>query len=345
MKEKIREIKKAIYELEGLILAGIALMLLLLAQLGLLKYVASLSTILIILCLLVIHETLKSLKGEDSIKEIKNRLKEIQEERRFEILEKIDKAYAAGFRQIYKQREDFIYDTLYERINRSKEFTAVIAICLTMLREVGLYTKYIELIVDKIVENHKYEFEFFVLKPDLYEQRAEIEDSDANILKGYRHTSLLNLLWIKSKIYDKTKDIKNIERVKIYEYAIMPTVSEFLIDNTTIFYGPYIAKKCGDIPMVEIEKIPKTGRTLYDLFHDHYERIKYFSRPLKFYLDDKERDFDSVLSEKMVNGEYKLKGIYDILKVENRRYGYYNQIKNQAKTFEDILNDIYNIIS
>ena len=341
MKEKIREIKEAIMGAEGLILAVIALILIILHHLGLLNYVASISTILILLSLLVIHETLKSLKEEDSIKEIKNTLKEIQEERKhFEI---IDKAYAAGFRQIYKQREDFIHYALYSKIKLSKGFTAVIAICLTMVREVVLYEKYVDLIVDKIAKNFGYRFEFFVLKTDLYEKRAEIEDSDPNILKSYRHISFLNLLWIKSKIYYETKNIKDIERVKIYEYAIMPTVSEFLVDDT-VFYGPYIAKKCGDIPIVEIERISDTSQTLYDLFYYHYKRIKDLSIPLKIYIDDEERDFDSVLSEKMENGEYKIERIYDIITNENKRKEYYNQIMNQQKTFEDILEDILNDI-
>jgi hypothetical protein len=342
MKEQIREIKEAIIWSEGLILAAIALILIILHHLGLLNYVVSISTILILLSLLVIHETLKSLKDEDSIKEIKNTLKEIQERQKHS--EILDKAYEAGFRQIYKQREDFIHYALYSKIELSKRFTAVIAICLTMLREVVLYEKYVDLIVDKIAKNSGYRFEFFVLKTDLYEKRAEIEDSDPNILKIYRHISLLNLLWIKSKIYYKTKNIKNIERVKIYEYVIMPTISEFLVDDT-VFYGPYIARKCGDIPIVEIEGISETSRTdtsktLHDLFYYHYKRIKELSIPLKIYIDDEERDFDSVLSEKMENGKYKIERIYDILSNENKREEYYNQIMNQQKTFEDILKGI-----
>lgn len=222
-----------------------------------------------------------------------------------------------------------------------------------MLREVDLYEKYVDLIVKKIVDEPKYKFEFFLLKlffskRDLYKQRAELEDSDANILKSYRHISLLNLLWIKSKIYHETENIGYIKGVKIYEYAQMPAISEYLVDDT-IFYGPYIAKKCGDIPIVEIERISNTGptdsgKTLFDLFDYHYKRIKDFSEPLTIYHDGEERDFDSVLSEKMENGEYILKGIYDILSVENTRHSYYGQITNQKKTFEDIVNEIVNII-
>ena len=332
MKEKIREIKEVIIEAEGLILAVIASILIILHHLGLLNYVASISTILILLSLLVIHETLKSLKEGDSIEEIKNTLKEIFEK---------NETYAAGFRHIYKQREDFIHRDLYNKIKFSKKFTAVVALCHTMLREVVLRERYSDLIVDKITNNRGYRFEFFFLKTDLYEKRAEIEESDPNILKSYRHTSFLNLLWIKSKIYYKTKNIKDIKRVKIYEYDIMPAVSEFLVDSV-IFYGPYIARKCGDIPMVEIERVSNnnrtdTGQTLYDLFFYHYKRTKDISTPFKV---DIERDFDSVLSEKMENGEYKIERIYNIITNETTRKEYYDQITKHQKTFEDILKDI-----
>lgn len=338
-KKIIQKFIKTIVELEILMVVLIAIILVLLHYFGALEEFASTSIILIILSLLTIHVVVNNIKQNEFIENIRN----ISEET-FGDLKKFLKAYDRGFRQFHEKRECFMEDALYDKIISSKKFTGIIAICLTVLREKSkLSEKYIKLIVDKIIESPEYKFEFLLLKKDLYSQRATIEESNADDLRRYRNASLFNLLWIKSRIYYITRNIENIKRVRIKEYGILPTVSEFLVDDT-IYYGPYIAKKCGDIPIVELKKTSdKSDIDLHKLFEDNYNRMNNLSDPIKFKIHGIEKELDSILSEK-IKEDYKIKKIYDILQNEDYRDKYYRQIETN-KTFEEILEDIDTKIS
>ena len=340
------------FEFEDIILvfiAFLAIFVIISHYFGFIEDLASISLILIILCLLVIHIVLNNSKQNkkiDKIEILSEAIKKINEKTSLTVeinnkqsdesiniskdiqkrIKKQNDAYEIGFRQIHLRRADFIKKTLLNKIESSCKFTKIIAICLTELRqERGLTINYIELLQNKIIEHPKYFFEFFLLDPKKYVERAEIEDSSEKILKQYRHTSLLNLLWIKSQIFNTTNNIEDVKRINIYEYSIMPPVSQFLIDNT-IYYGPYIAMQCGDIPIVEIEKTDSES-SIYELFDDHYNRIRHFSTPFKI----DEVEFDSILSEK--DGCI-LKSINT--KLNNNLDYYYNLIDNEDKSFEDI---------
>jgi len=312
-------------EFEDIILvfvAFLAIFVILSHYFGFIEDLASISLILIILCLLVIHIVLNNSKQKKEINEIKILSEDIQKR----IIKQND-AYEIGFRQIHIRRADFIKTTLLNRISSSCKFTKIIAICLTELRqEHGLAIKYRELIQKKITEQSGYYFEFFFLDPILYKQRAEIENTSVKILKQYRHSSLLNLLWIKSQIFNTTNNIEDVKRINIYEYPIMPPVSQFMVDNT-IYYGPYIAMQCGDIPIVEIEKTDSETSPIYDLFDDHYERIRHFSTPFSI----NKVEFDYILSK---NDGLILKRINTKLN-NNNLINYYNLIED-GKSFEDI---------
>jgi len=269
---------ETVFEFEIVIVFLIGLGLYFLHIFGRLEEFASTSMILIFLSLLTFHVVLNNLKQNEFIERIRN----ISEDT-FIYITKFLEAYDLGFRQIHEKRECFIENALYDKITSSKKFTRIIAICLTELREKNtLSENYINLVVNKIVEIPKYKFQFFLLKPDLYSQRAKIEESNVDDLRRYRNVSLFSLLWIKSKIYYKTKKIEDIKRVRIKEYDIMPTVSEFFIDDT-IYYGPYLARKCADIPMVEIKKTSdKSKADLYKLFEENYDRMNNLSYNLTF---------------------------------------------------------------
>lgn len=350
----LKLVKDNITQLEVVILVFSAIIVLTLHNLNLLDYIESISsTILIVISLLTIHEVIKGLKQDDIIDEIKNisgklatifkTIEEIKNENSL-ISDKFHEAHAIGFRKIFAKREEFINNFLPEYIRYSNDSTAIIAICLTMLRErYSLSKRYINLIVDKIVGNREYKFEFYILKTDLYEDRAKLEESNPEDLYIYRNTSLLNLLMVKALIYQRTGNIEDIKRIIIKEYDVMPTVSEFLIDKS-IFYGPYVAKKCGDIPIVEIEKIsedPEDPKTIYGLMFDHYQRIIQLSNPLYLEIDKSKLDLDHFLSKKSGDGSYRIEGIYNLLEEDSQKGYYYSQIiKKPSRSFEDILVEI-----
>jgi len=75
-----------------------------------------------------------------------------------------------------------------------------------------------------------------------------------------------------------TKGISHIRKFQVREYDFMPVTTMYIFDDGKIVFGPYIAKNCIDIPLIQLEKGFKTTikNPLYDMasafdeLMDHY---------------------------------------------------------------------------
>lgn len=149
-------------------------------------------------------------------------------------------------------------------------------------------------------------FSWFENVEELIRDKILLEDVDFEILivKRKRKVNDISYLRMREKdeyrdnelinIYNKTlfhmflflmdiasKDINKIRNFEIKEYDFVPVLTMYIFDDKKLVYGPYIAKNCDNIPLIELEsghlgvffKLARNMKTAFKELNFHYDLL------------------------------------------------------------------------
>lgn len=151
-------------------------------------------------------------------------------------------------------RFDFTNRDLKKNIDNSTESIRILCIFLTWSKKI------IPWIFDKLKKDENVKIELLLVKrkrkPD---DVSFIRLRENDELKCQRYVPEINTtLWdLFASLFDmylqKKKNIRNLE---VKEYEFMPCLCMYIFDNRKLVFGPYIAKECDTIPMMELNSFP-----------------------------------------------------------------------------------------
>lgn len=179
-------------------------------------------------------------------------------------------------------RSDFTNTDLKKHIDESSKSIKILCIFLTWSE------KLIPWIFEKLQRDQSIRIELLLVKrkrkpSDISYIRMREEDE----LKRKQYVPEINrTLWgLFTNLFDMHRNHKGvIGNLEVKEYDFMPALCMYIFDNQKLIFGPYIAKPCDDIPMMEINAPKKMD----DLTSDN---CLAFSELMKHYEILSGRDF------------------------------------------------------
>ena len=221
---------------------------------------------------------------------------------------------------IYEHRRKFLDNNLKYFIKMSKRNVRILNVLFTWFE--GLEN----VIINKIVNENLY-FEILLVKrkrkdEDLsYITFRENDEDRKGELKPILNKTLFKIFCFLVDLAS-TKGIQYIRKFQVKEYDFMPVTTMYIFDDNKLIFGPYIAKNCSDIPLIQLERSLKTS--------------------IKNPLYDMNSAFDELMEH------------YDILSGEKKRdnkeyietFSYFDGAKNQSvhELIESNVNDIKSIL-
>lgn len=222
---------------------------------------------------------------------------------------------------IYEYRLKFMRYYLTKFIRESKETVKILNILATWLEHLE------EEIRNKIIKDDVY-FEILLLKRrrkkddmSYFSLRESDEDRYEELVRGLNKTLFSVFRFLISLASESKKDGSSfIHKLQLKEYAFLPVICEYIFDEKILVFGPYIAKNCNFIPLVQLEKNIKSPldgiSTAFDELLDHYkilseperrldkEYIEFFSffdgtdnKSIHEFIEHDYKKIDAILSE------------------------------------------------
>lgn len=222
-------------------------------------------------------------KSKSEIKEVLNSLKYHKSSNINDEPDKVDNDSAdnivadnnCNMISIYEGRTNFLQQHLSDLIKSANRSVKILNISF------GWFIEIKHIMEEKITKSDT-RFEILLLKRkrvpgdiSYISQRAHDEFTSPDSLIMAVNDTLFNIFLFLVEVY--TKDPKSrkevIEKVKIKEYTFTPTMCSYIFDDHTLIFGPYIAKKCDNIPLFHI--IKNNGTNNFDMsafqqLMDHY---------------------------------------------------------------------------
>lgn len=137
-----------------------------------------------------------------------------------------DSKISIQFVFIYMQRLDFIMEAIIKKMRKDRKF--VVELYIVKRKRIPYETSYLRL-----------------RQADEYSNNDSVKGMNKNLFEIF--TTLLDYS------HDNLITIRNFQ---VKEYDFMPSICLYIFDKQDLVFGPYIAKTCEDIPLIEIRGSP-----------------------------------------------------------------------------------------
>lgn len=157
---------------------------------------------------------------------------------------------------IYVHRKKFLENNLKNFINESSSNIKILNVSFTWFEHLK------DILTYKIVED-SLQFEVLLVKRkrnknDIsYLTLREKDEGREQELKILSNKTLFSIFCFLVNLAS-TRGISHIKKFQVKEYDFMPAITMYIFDDKKLVFGPYIAKNCEDIPLIQIERNIKT---------------------------------------------------------------------------------------